>query len=314
MTTQTCDSLAVKGLVSNLQRFSLHDGPGIRTTVFLKGCPLACAWCSNPETQAGVPELLFPEKGCIHCGSCAAACPEGALHVTRHRVIWIRERCTLCRRCLSVCPSRLPSLCGEEMTAAQVLAAVERDRPFYEASAEGASLPGGITLSGGEPLLQPQFALALLRESKRRAISTCIETTLCCPYPVIAEAAGLLDWIYCDLKHIDGEKHRRYTGADNRQILENMERLLRIRPDLRIRVPVIPGFNDSPADIDAICSQLRQWGIGEVQLMRYHSLGLPKYRSLGRTCSFESVPPLRDEAFESICNRYRGNGILLADL
>ena len=195
------------------------------------------------------------------------------------------------------------------MTVGEVLQIAERDKPFYEADESGNA--GGITLSGGEPLFQPEFTLALLAEAKNRGIGTCIETTLHAPFAVIEAVFPLLDHIYCDFKHADSDKHKSFTGVENKRICENIEQLLALRPDLHIRIPVIPGFNDSRREIDDICAQLLRWNVRQVELMRYHNLASPKYHSLGRTYAYEAIPPFTDEAFFRIRNAYLENGISL---
>lgn len=303
------DLSAVTGVVSNIQRFSLHDGPGIRTTVFLKGCPLRCAWCANPETQQSKPQLLLPQKGCVLCGRCKDACTRQALSAADGRMVCDRERCDLCGGCLRVCPTRLPNISGQVMSVAEVLKIAERDRPFYEADENGNV--GGITLSGGEPLFQPEFTLALLTEARKRGIGTCIETTLHAPFSVIGAVSPLPDHFYCDFKHVNSDKHKHFTGIGNHRILENIEQLLALRPDLHIRIPVIPGFNDSLQEIDAICAQLLRWNVQHVELMRYHNLASPKYHSLGRTYEYEAISQFTDEAFSQIRKAYLDNGISL---
>lgn len=290
-------------MITNIQRFSIHDGSGIRTTVFFKGCPLHCAWCSNPETQHHEPEMMRKGNGCVHCGACVEACPHGGLMWEDGAIRIVPGNCQQCGKCITVCPQGLLELCGQELSADQILSIVLRDRPFYEASG------GGLTLSGGEPLLQPVLALELLRGARNNGISTAIETCLYAPFAAIEQLLPWLDEIYFDCKHMDSEKHLRFTGKGNEQILENISRLLLLRPDAHARIPVIPGFNDSPEDIRCICNGMKQLGIHEAELMRYHRLGDGKYSALGRQCQYHRVPLYSDDAFESIRQMYQAGGI-----
>lgn len=292
-----------RNVVSNIQRFCIHDGPGIRTTVFLKGCPLRCAWCANPETQNAAPELLLKSAGCTRCGVCAAACPAHALTVEEDGVSVNRNACALCGECVRVCPNLLPVIDGVEMTAEEVMKIVTRDQPFYEASG------GGVTLSGGEPLAQPAFSRELLLQAKRAGLSTCIETALFAPFSTIRELLPLLDHIYFDYKHNDTQKHRRFTGVGNELIQENILRLLVLRPDALARIPIIPGFNDSPEDVDALCNSLHTLGIREVQLMRYHNLAAPKYHALGREYQYAHIAPFSDSGFDIIVQMFAVHSI-----
>lgn len=298
----TATNLNETAVVSNIQRFCIHDGPGIRTGVFLKGCPLRCAWCSNPETQRFTPELMLRANGCMLCGKCAAACPKGALGIKESVLCVERGECDSCGTCAKACPRRLPSVCGERMSAGRVMEIVLRDRPFYGAS-------GGLTLSGGEPLAQPKFCAALLEKAKAAGVSTCIETTLYAPLSTLRELAPLLDHIIFDYKHADAAKHDSFTGVDNALIRENVAWLTRARPDAHARVPMIPGFNDSPGDIALICESLRELGVKRVELMRFHNLAGTKYRALGREYGYENVPALGDDAYANAVESFSRNSV-----
>ncbi|MDR3344600.1 MAG: glycyl-radical enzyme activating protein [Oscillospiraceae bacterium] len=247
------------GIVFNIQRYSLHDGPGIRTTVFLKGCPLRCRWCCNPESQSFAIEPAFDARKCINCGGC--------------------NKSPSARRELSLipqCPSGAIFAYGKEYTAAEILDAAERDAVFYGAD-------GGLTLSGGEPLAQPDFAVALLEEAKRRRINTAIESCAHVPWDVLRAAAALLDSIFFDIKSLESEKHRAFTGVGNELILENFRRLCTAFPHkpITVRCPAVPGFNAE--EIPQIAAFAR--GVGSnvrFQAMEYHTLGAGKYVMLGR--------------------------------
>lgn len=274
------DDAQVKGIVFNIQHYSVHDGSGIRTIVFLKGCPLRCRWCGNPESQALLPQLARNEGRCLGsdvCDYCQTVCPNAALLVAAQGVpIVDRERCAGCMACAVACPTQALQPYGTEQTVAQVIDAVERDQPFYVRSG------GGITLSGGEPLLQAEFALALLRESKRRRMDCALETCGQVPWPVLAEACGLLREIFFDVKLADPASHKAHTGADNSRILANLRRMIETFPDLDIciRTPVVPGVNDSLDEIGAVLDLLEPFPQVRYELLPYHRLGAQKYQFL----------------------------------
>ncbi|MHC1728134.1 MAG: glycyl-radical enzyme activating protein [Syntrophobacteraceae bacterium] len=279
------------GFVFNIQRYSLHDGPGIRTIVFLKGCPLRCRWCSNPESQRLEPELGFNEGKCIgaeQCALCARECPSGAVKQSNGgRVRIDRKLCRECFTCAEVCPARALTVFGKLMTVDEVVRAVEADGVFYGRSG------GGMTLSGGEPLAQAGFAIQLLAQAKRRRIDTSMETCGFAEWADLEEACLYLGSIFFDIKCIDAEKHKEFTGVSNERILENFQRLCESFPELPkyVRTPVIPGFNDSEKEIEAIADFIRGRPGVEYELLAYHRLGTPKYGYLGRDCPLNDIVP-----------------------
>jgi len=279
--------------VFDVQRFSLHDGSGIRTLVFLKGCPLRCAWCSNPEGQTCAPQLAYDATRCIGraaCGeACQRACEVSAIHPAAGDQVEIDlTACTVCGSCVLVCPSQAIELLGEGMSVGEVLELVERDGLFFARSG------GGLTLSGGEPLLQADFAVRLLEEARRRGIHTAIETSGCAPWGDVERVCRHVDQVFYDVKCMDAERHREATGTGNGRILENLRRLREAFPELPVvvRTPVVPGFNDSPEQIRAICDFL--CGLpGRLcyELLPYHHFGEPKYRKLGKAYPLPGVEP-----------------------
>jgi len=277
------------GRVFNIQKYSLHDGPGIRTTVFLKGCPLSCAWCSNPESQSFDVELMVNTGRCLginRCGQCLDACDEGAAISGPGDTVRIdRDRCRVCDRCATACPSGALSICGTTKSAKEVVTDVEKDSLFYTRSG------GGMTLGGGEPLSQPDFALALLKQAARKRIGTAVETCGQVPFAVLAEACRWIRYLIYDIKTMDGEKHRRYTGRDNRIILDNLRRIRKRFPALpiHVRTPVVPDFNDRKTEIEAILTFINGFANVTYELLPFHSMGRHKYDSLGRVYDYADL-------------------------
>lgn len=278
-----------KGTVFNIQKYSVHDGPGIRTIVFLKGCSLSCGWCSNPESQALQPELAYNVGRCLtlaKCVRCVEVCVRGALIRQDDDTLRIdRERCKDCPMpCTEACPSQGMIVYGSEKAVDEVLAVVEQDSAFYIRSG------GGMTLSGGEPLLQGEFAAALLREARRRRLKTAIETCGMVSWASFEAAAPHLTSVLFDIKHMDSDKHAAQTGGPNTIILENFRKLATEFPNLPIlaRTPIIPNFNDDVETIRAIAEFLKPFPHVQYEMLPYHRLGTQKYTFLDR------VPPMGD--------------------
>jgi len=268
----------ITGTVFDIRRYSIHDGPGIRTTVFLKGCALSCWWCHNPESQASRPEVVLHEQRCIRCGACVAACPHGAVAWVDGAPLTDRTKCEACGTCTEACYAGAREVAGRTMRVEQVMEAVERDRPFYEESG------GGVTLSGGEPLRQPAFTAAVLREAKRRGLHTALDTCGHASWREFERLRQDVDLFLYDLKLVDSERHRRYTGVGSTRILANLRELSRLGHRIVLRVPIVPGITDDPENVAAVCTVAAALPhLAGVDLLPYHSIGAGKYRRLDRT-------------------------------
>lgn len=283
---------ATRGVIFNIQHYSIHDGPGIRTTVFMKGCPLHCYWCQNPESQALQPELFFDSEKCTGCGKCTQVCPEGAIEITQGKSRTNRELCKGWGSCAEVCPNEARNLMGRYVTAGEVFKEVAADEIFYQRSG------GGVTLSGGEPLAQPRFAVSLLELCRNAAIHTTIDTSGYARWETIRWILNYVDLVLYDFKHMDPVEHEKCTGVSNDLILDNVRR---IHHELSIpilgRIPIIPGYNDSVENIEATAKFIAtELGTSvRVHLLPYHRLGETKYERLGRLDKSVSIEPPGDE-------------------
>ena len=264
------------GLIFNLQKYSVHDGPGIRTTVFLKGCPLCCQWCHNPESISPRPEVILVSQRCIACGECRTACPFGGSLDGQGALPPRHESCILCAACVDACPTGARQMIGRQMTVDEVVEEVRKDRIFYEDSG------GGATISGGEPLAQPRFAIALAQALSAAGIQVALDTTgFGCTEHLLA-AAGFSDLVLYDLKAFDEARHRELTGVTNRGILENLKALAAVHRNIWIRIPVVPGFNDDGRELKQIATFVAGLrSVKLVNLLPFHSTGRHKYERLG---------------------------------
>ena len=295
------------GLIWDIRPYSIHDGPGIRTTVFLKGCPLRCPWCCNPEAQQGKPEILRIAENCLACGGCIRACPRGAISAGPDGAgIVDRAACDLCGACVESCPGEALQIVGRRRTVAQVLDDVGRDEAFHRRSG------GGITLSGGEPFTQISFTRELLREYRRAFPGghTAVETCGYAAWEEIRRTLPLIDLVLFDLKHMDGRVHKRWTGVSNRSILANARRIARFGTPLVLRVPLIPGVNDSTRNLTAAAIFAKSLpGLSEIHLLPYHRWGEPKHARLGRAYALAGTKPPRRECLEEIKTRLERFGL-----
>lgn len=268
----------LNGIIFNIQRYSIHDGPGIRTTVFIKGCPLKCFWCQNPESQKKEVEIFLIRSNCTLCGKCVAVCPKGASSLLENNSTIDRSKCIGCGRCVEVCLSEARKLVGIGVTTDVVMQEVLKDVKFYENSG------GGVTLSGGEPATQPEFALSILRSSKEAGLHTVLDTCGYAPWSAMKRLLTYTDLVFFDIKAIEPRKHHEATGRSNRLILENAKRVANFKP-MRVRVPLIPSFNGSPEDLRAIARFVKEeMGSIDIDLLPYNKLGEIKYERLDRSC------------------------------
>ncbi len=278
--------------IFNVMRFSTHDGPGIRTTVFFKGCPLACWWCHNPESQSFQPDRMHFPARCRLCLDCLTACPEHAISAVDGAIRTADDACTRCGGCTGVCLSDARQIVGRRFTVDELLAEVEKDTVFFDDSG------GGVSLSGGEPLSQPAFVADFLAACRARGIHTVVETCGHARPGIFLNTALLANGIFFDLKLVDAAKHLRYTGVSNELILHNLGALLACHPAVTVRIPVVPAVNDTPADIAQFTAYLAGLRAPAVELLPYHPTGAAKYEHLGREYRLPSTPPPGPAALE----------------
>jgi pyruvate formate lyase activating enzyme len=281
----------MKGLVFNIQRFSVNDGPGIRTTVFLKGCPLHCKWCHNPESISPDEQLVLRADRCVRCGECFTLCKNHAVRRVDGSFSTVRDVCVECGECIEVCNAEAREIAGKEMTEAEVMKEVEKDVIFYEQSG------GGASFSGGEPLLQHEFLRALLQACREKGIHTVVDTTGFTSPEILKSVSTFVDLFLFDLKTLDDQKHREYTGASNSLILGNLKRLAEWGKEVIVRIPIIPGVNDDPAGIRNSGAFVASLGnVSEIHLLPYHTIGVEKYKRLGMEYEMaQTVPPSADD-------------------
>jgi pyruvate formate lyase activating enzyme len=279
------------GIIFDIKKFSIHDGPGIRTTVFFKGCPLNCSWCHNPESQGAEPELMVRETRCIRCGTCVVVCTHGALSWNGDRVIRDPHKCTLCGACVETCFAEAREMVGRLMAVEEVLAEIERDVPFYDQSG------GGVTFSGGEPLNQPRFLGSLLAACHEREIHTALDTCGYARWELLDHLRRDVDLFLYDLKLMDDAGHRQFTGVPNGLILENLRRLAAHGHRIIVRVPLIPGVNDQAENLHRLGSFVAGLpGVTRVDLLPYHHTASVKYGRLNRDYDLAALcPPSKED-------------------
>ena len=301
-TREKLSETETQGLIFDIRRYSVHDGPGIRTTVFFKGCPLACWWCHNPEGRTTrIHLMLFPER-CIACGACLDVCPHGAVVHENGVMRTSLARCRACGTCVESCPSDARELAGRRMTVGKVLREIERDRVFYDESG------GGVTFSGGEPLSQPDFLEALLEACAARGIHTAVDSCGYADQELLLRLSEKIDLFLFDLKMLDSADHLKHTGVRNDVILENLEALARQGKSIIIRFPVIPGVNDGSENLPRMRSFLTRLGLRRIDLLPYHRIGVEKYTRLGMPYLLEGLEPPPEEHLREIARDFEREG------
>lgn len=289
-----------KGIVTDIKKFATHDGPGIRTTVFIKGCFLRCKWCANPETQEPYPQLYFIPRKCSNCGRCVEMCSEQAISMDAKNKV-DRRKCSLCMKCVDICPESAFKKIGTEVSLEEVVLEIEKDLPFYGAD-------GGLTISGGEPLYQPDFTLALLKDIHQKGISTVLDTSGYAGSEILEEVVKYCDLVLLDLKHMDPAKHQEGTGVSNELILNNAV-LIAKKCNLRISLPLIPGYNDSEANLRETAKFARSIGVEFIDIIPLHGLGASKYEYLGLKSPYADFSEATKEEIVKIKTLFNNYGL-----
>ncbi len=294
----------VRGLIFDLKRFSVHDGPGIRSTVFLKGCPFLCPWCHNPESRAAEAMLLFRAELCLGCGKCVEACPEEAIRLAAGKSLTDESGCRLRGECVAACPTNAREMLGRSVDTAELLAELERDRVFYEESG------GGVTFSGGEPLAQPEFLIEALELCGQADLHRAVDTTGHAEPELFAAVAERAELILFDLKLMDEQRHRRFTGSSNRQLLSNLDTLESMGRSLEVRVPVIPGVNDDAENMRATAARLSgMLNLSGVTLLPFHAGSRDKHARFGMDWNLPGDMKASPERLETLATILREAGL-----
>jgi pyruvate formate lyase activating enzyme len=292
------------GVIFDIKKYAIYDGPGIRTTVFFKGCPLACRWCHNPEGITVTSERIYRQERCIGCGECIQICPQKAMTQTAQGVVSDPLKCELCRACADNCPSEAVEFVGQNVTVAEVLRQVEKDVAFYDESG------GGITLSGGEPLMQPEFLLELLEACGVLDFHRTVDTTGYADAKLLLAVAQKTDLFLYDLKFMDPAKHRKYTGVSNEKIMRNLKLLAQNGARVQVRMPIIPGINTDAANIDQTGEFVSSLpGVEGISILPFHNSARGKYGRLGIECISSDIQIPTDEQLKNLAKRLNRFGL-----
>lgn len=286
--------------ICDIKRYTIQDGPGIRSTVFFKGCPLHCLWCSNPESIAVLPELAYNREKCLFCGECQNQCGQDALSMSGSSLVHQKDLCKRCQKCAEVCYSKALCFAGKLYTLSQLILLLEKDNAFYQRS------KGGVTLSGGEPLLQADFVIDLLKELKNKGIHTAIVTTGFGETKALKQILKIVDLVLFDIKHSDPDIHKKLTGKDNKLILKHLEMISKEGVPLYISVPLIPGINDDEKNLSGTAAIINNLSnVERIRMIPYHRLGASKYEQLSRPYSLEALHQYQKETMDSIVQIFK---------
>ncbi len=288
-----------RGMIMNIQKYSVHDGPGIRTTVFLKGCPLNCWWCHNPESQNIDFQIMYFKDRCTGCGICEKRCPENAIEIKDGKAIIDHEICTLCGKCEDFCPNEARKFVGKYMTTTELMKEIKKDEIFYEESG------GGVTFSGGEPLVQIDFLQNMLKLCKEEEIHTTVDTSGYSKWENIEKIIDYTDLFLYDIKIMDDYRHNKYMGVSNKVILENLKRLSQAGSNIYVRIPIIKGVNDDIENIQSTIEFLKDINILQVNLLPYHKMGMEKYDRLSMDYRLTGDEKPSEEVMNSLLKKFK---------
>jgi len=296
-------SSLVAATTINIQKFSVHDGPGIRTTVFLKGCPLKCWWCHNPESQNPSHEILFFEERCTKCGVCIKRCPTKAIELKDNYLIMNKNKCDLCGKCSDFCPSNAREYVGKDFTVKELMKEIIKDEAFYDES------NGGVTFSGGEPLIYADFLKEVLQGCKTRGIHTAVDTCGYASWESFDKILDKVDLFLYDLKMMNNERHKKYMGVGNKLILENLKKLSDSGCNIFVRMPIIAGINDDDENINESIDFISNLNILQVNLLPFHKMGMDKYKRLNLEYKLSGMEKPSDERMAEIADKLRRVGL-----